>query len=402
MYRIIIIACVIVIHGMAHSEVQAASATSVDVGWDHACAITSGQVWCWGANVSGQLGDKSNTLRTGAVRAKKNNNNNLANVTSLATGGFHTCAITSGQVWCWGANASGQLGNRANTNMNGAVRAVKNNGNQLSNVTAIAAGSYHTCAITSGQVWCWGSNSYGQLGNTNTDNKNGAVRAKKSDGSVLANVTAIAAGAYHTCAITNRQVWCWGANASGQLGNNTILNSYGATRTKTSASAFLTGATKIAAGGSTSCAVTTKVLCWGNNQYGQVGNKSTVNQIVAQSALQSNSLTINDAVKVDVGAFHTCVARRNGKTNCWGENSYGALGNRTRTNSSFAVLAQKNNNTAFSSATTVAAGAYSTCAITSGQVWCWGINSSGNLGDNTKTTRTGAVRTKYGSGAVFP
>lgn len=384
------------------SPLVAATVTSVDVGWDHACALHSGQVWCWGRNAYGQLGNRTTTDNNGAVRAKKNNNNELANATTMATGGFHTCAVTNGQVWCWGYNRWGQLGDRSVVNRNGAVRAAKNNGNELTGVTAITAGSNHTCAITSGQVWCWGANGYGQLGNRSTTDRQAAVRAVKNDGSALTNVTAIAAGSYHTCALTNGRVWCWGSNASGQLGNNTLVGALGATQVKVAGGAALTGATQVGAGGSTSCAVVSGgARCWGNNQYGQVGDRTTANKIVATPVLQVNGNAFANVTRVDVGTFHTCAVSQR-KSYCWGENGYGSLGNRLQMNFSGATLSQKNDGTALDAVTSVAAGAYTTCAVNATQAWCWGNNVYGQVGDRSRTMRTGAVRVRYYNDVAFP
>jgi alpha-tubulin suppressor-like RCC1 family protein len=399
-----VLLCVVIISISAWtvSPVTAATVTSVDVGWDHACALHSGQVWCWGKNNYGQLGDRTVVNNTGAVRAKKNNNNALENVTSLVTGGFHTCALTAGQVWCWGYNNLGQLGDRTNGNRNGAVRAAKNNGNVLDTVTAIAAGSNHTCALTAGQVWCWGNNLSGQLGDRSNVSRTGAVRAVKNNGNALTNVTAITAGSFHTCALTNGEVWCWGANTQGQLGNGTIISTTGAVRVRVSADAFLTGVTHVAAGGSTSCAsVAISVRCWGNNQYGQVGDRTIVNKLHATQVRKLDGTNLNGVTNINVGAYHAC-AVVNRSVFCWGENSLGAIGNRTQVNAFGAVLSKKNNNNPLDNATMVAAGAYTTCAVNAGQAWCWGNNSDGQLGDRSKVMRTGAVRTQYYNGVAFP
>ncbi len=140
----------------------------------------------------------------------------LLKASAVAAGASHTCALLSGTVQCWGANALGQLGNRFTANSNTPV-AVSN----LNGATTIAAGASHTCALLSGTVQCWGSNDYGQLRNGSTANSNTPVAV-----SSLSGATAIAAGYEHACALlSDGTVQCCGSNAFDQLGNGSTANS---------------------------------------------------------------------------------------------------------------------------------------------------------------------------------
>src|SRR5262249_37609380 len=134
-------------------------------------------------------------------------------------GGYHTCAFSDGSpVRCWGSNAGGQLGNNSTTDSPFAVP-VSNLGGE---VTTVAAGAGHTCALTlNGDVYCWGSNAHGKLGDNSTTNRSVPVLV-----SGLTGVKAIAAGGDHTCALTNAGgVVCWGYNNWGQLGNGSTVDS---------------------------------------------------------------------------------------------------------------------------------------------------------------------------------
>ena len=198
---------------------------AVVAGWGHSCAFgdfldePAGGVKCWGYNKNGELGDGHNinsNLSEFEVRVR-----GLYDVVALAAGDDHTCALLgNGSVKCWGLNKSGQLGDGTTNDSNTPVD-VKC---LFGGVVAIAAGWGHTCAlIQDGGVRCWGSNQFGQLGD-GTDvpyrSVRGIVAGFEND------VAAISAGGAHTCAIRkDNQVRCWGENNFGQLGNGTVKNS---------------------------------------------------------------------------------------------------------------------------------------------------------------------------------
>ena len=144
-----------------------------------------------GSNGSGQLGDDTTTQRSTPV-----NVSGLASgVTALAAGDGHTCALTTGGgVKCWGSNFSGQLGDGTTNQRSTPVDVA----GLASGVIALAAGGYHTCALTTGGgVKCWGSNYYGQLGDGTTSDRSTPVNVA----GLVSGVTALAAGSSHTCAL---------------------------------------------------------------------------------------------------------------------------------------------------------------------------------------------------------
>jgi alpha-tubulin suppressor-like RCC1 family protein len=188
----------------------------VTAGASHTCFVsTAGSLYCAGDDSLGQLGTNSTESSASpeyfhAVA--------LSNVTHLAAGYSHTCAVTAGNVYCWGSNSQGQVGQAG-----GGTRTTPVQVAGLSNVTALALGISHSCALTGGNVYCWGLGTSGQLG-VDTDTSATPVRAGLRGGSSLLGPSdRLTAGGYHTCARESSgwSVKCWGGDSSGQLADGT-------------------------------------------------------------------------------------------------------------------------------------------------------------------------------------
>jgi alpha-tubulin suppressor-like RCC1 family protein len=339
-------------------------------GYLHGCVLNSNSsaVECWGNNNYGQLGNGSTASSTTPVGVTGLFNG----VYSITAGSSHNCALISiGAVQCWGSNSNGQLGTGNNSNSNTAVTV-----SGVNSAVAITAGFNHTCALTNGgTVLCWGSNNDGQLGNGGVTDSNTPVAVS----GLPAGVIAIAAGGYHTCARTNAgAVWCWGSNSGGQLGSGTINTSNPVPAQVQNLPAPVDS---LSAGLSHTCAVTNgQVMCWGDNGFNQLGVDGSRNSItpVVVSGLPAGRIGA-----VTAGASHSCVTV-DGAALCWGDNSFGELGNASAIGLSIPVAV----NGLSSGVNAIAAGHGFTCAqstggITGGTVQCWGWNNNGQLGNGT-------------------
>ena len=198
------------------------TATAISSGLWHTCVILDdGTVTCWGSNFAGKLGDGTNTNRNTPTKISSLGDGRTA--TAISAGGDHTCAILDdGSVSCWGWNEYGQLGDGTNTNRNTPTD-VSSLGNGRT-ATAISAGGFHTCAILDdGTVTCWGSNFAGKLGDgTNTNRNTPTQTSNLGSGRTAVSITT---GDIHTCAILDDgSVSCWGSNTYGQLGDGTTTD----------------------------------------------------------------------------------------------------------------------------------------------------------------------------------
>lgn len=387
--------------------------TALSAGGGHACAIVAGEAWCWGYNQFGQLGDNGSSDRSVATRVLQ-----LGGVaTQISAGDYHTCAVVGTSIRCWGGNFYGQLGSGDEFD-----QPLPHTVPGLSgSVIRLSAGAFHTCAVVDGAPWCWGNNLSGQLGNGQI----ASAQYLPERVATLGSVAEVAAGSTHTCArLASGTVFCWGDNTFGQLG----LGTNEAQRMPAVVDNLHLPALSIATATQTTCARTANdVYCWGDGDLGQIGsigptpNPRAVPGVGATADIalrnahvcarksdgrllcwglningqlgdgsahvRTSSVTVDgnygSATQIAAGTNHTCAAF-DGGVRCWGYNTQGQLGRGTlTTNESLpaptSVITTR--------PTSLSAGIDHTCAVVGGALYCWGANQKGQLGTNQVTTR---------------
>jgi alpha-tubulin suppressor-like RCC1 family protein/alpha-beta hydrolase superfamily lysophospholipase len=290
----------------------------------------------------------------------------------IATGNQHACSIfTAGKILCWGTNTYGQLGN-GSTAMGYKPTLVSG----ISTAVAVSAGESHTCAVLSdGTIRCWGYNANGQLGTGGTTNSSVPVTVTG-----ITTATAVAAGGTHTCArLSDSTVKCWGSDASGQVGNgNGFPFGNDATMPSPTTVSGITTATAITAGKNHSCALLSdrSLRCWGEGGNGQTGSGSTADRY---SPVAVTGIT--NATAIAAGDAQTCARLSDSTVKCWGKNDVGQLGDGSTTQRTSPVVVS-----GLSTATAIGLGTSHACArLSDSTVKCWGKNDVGQLGNGTAT-----------------
>jgi alpha-tubulin suppressor-like RCC1 family protein len=305
----------------------------------------------------------------------------------VTTGIDYSCGLTaSGAAYCWGSSSDGQLGDGTTANKN-VPTLVSNPSGGAVTWSKIAAGWYHTCAITTtNAAYCWGANSVRQLGDGTTAAKN--VPTLVSDPSIGAVTwSQITAGLDHTCAITTTNAaYCWGRIGMGNLGDGTTADRNFPTLVSDPSGGAVTWS-QITAGASYTCGITTTnvAYCWGRNNspsgVGNLGDGTTADRNIPTLVSDPSGGAVQWS-QIAAGGYHTCATTPTNAAYCWGRNSDGRLGIGSTTNASVptAVVGSL-------SFTRLPTGFSHTCGLAGATTYCWGENSTGQLGDGTNVNR---------------
>jgi len=371
------------------------SFTQIASGYDHTCAIasTDHQAYCWGNNASGQLGNGS--LANEPIAVDTSGVLSDKTIRQLAAGSSHSCAIASdGRAYCWGQNAAGQLGN--GSFIDSAIPVAVDITGALAGKTIlqITAGEYETCVIASDdRAYCWGQNGRGQLGDGSFSSSPIPVAVDTSGALAGLSIQSIGTGGRHSCAVaSNGHAYCWGSNVYGQLGAASSDYCYATPCSMTpiavNTSGALAGKTiqQIATGLFHTCAIASdsRAYCWGGNANGPLGNNSDADSYVPVAVDTSGALAGKIIRQIATGLSHTCAVATDGREYCWGLNLYGQLGGGHPGYYRYPVATDISSALAGKTITQTTAGGEHTCAVTSGdEVYCWGNNDKGQLGRNT-------------------
>jgi len=304
----------------------------------------------------------------------------LQGFSSINVIGMHTCALTQQAGWCWGQNNFGQVGDSTTTNVLTPVGVFGTVG------FATGISLDHTCALDAStlRAFCWGANNFGQLGIGTTD----ALAHVRPFPVVIANGSPtswsnLSVGLRHTCGTSGTFIFCWGDNNDGKLGDGTNISRNVPTKVQSNLTF-----TNVSAGDLFTCALTAdgSAYCWGQNARGELGTGGTV-QTQFLPVPVAGGLTFK---QISSGGGHTCaVTSTGGELYCWGLNSSGQLGDLTFTNRG--VPTHVAGNLTFDA---VSAGWDHTCGhgIGGGIIYCWGSNAAGQVGDGTTLNHTIPIR----------
>jgi len=333
-----------------------------------------GTLWTWGNNSDGQIGDGTMLMRSTPYLA-------LQEVTVASAGGIQTLAVrTNGDLYAWGGNTRGQVGDNTTSRKVFPVWInTTNTGGQLPRITDVSAGENHSLAITTtGDLYAWGDNSRGQLGVG--VGISSSLRPMKVPG--ISEVIAVSAGSEYTMAITeNGDLYAWGRNSSGQLGDGTTDDKFLPVNLGGLGVGLDGGVTNVSASFGRDSAHTVAVKwdgslwAWGANHNGQLGDGTTTQRLLPRK------IRNNGVAGAEAGPSYTAMIRTDGTLWTWGFNAHGRLGDGTNFESMTPVQVMDNVNT-------VSLGYNVTTVIKQdGTLWNMGANFENQLGDGTRTER---------------
>lgn len=360
-----------------------------------AATASRGSLLAWGDNYAGQLGN--GTTQRSDVPLKVSLPGGAGVVTMAAGGGYALAVTQTGSVLGWGENGDGQLGDGSVTRR---ARPVSVRLPKGTRVTAVAAGFFHSLALTStGSVLAWGSNGYGQLGDGTTVDRDLPVRVKLPKGT---RVTEVAAGDYYSLALTSSgSVLAWGYNADGELGDGrSTAQSDLPVKVKLPMG---TRATAIAGGGYSGLALTSagSVLGWGDNHFGQLGIGVQGSCTRHKHCVRPVKVKLPSGTRVTAiagGGYHALALTSAGAVFAWGENQGGQLGDASTTTRHVPVRVKLPK---ASRVIGIAAGGMHSLGLTStGSLLAWGSNAEGELGNGQITDRDTPVNVKLPRGDV--
>ncbi|QWF20433.1 hypothetical protein KM427_15740 [Nocardioides sp. LMS-CY] len=244
--------------------------TDISTGYNFTCAVADGRAYCWGDNGNGKLGNGGSTASYVPVAVSTSGALAGKTVTAVAAGGGIACALAAGRAYCWGYDGDGAVGDGEGVSTSSVPVAVRTDGALAgTTVTRVTAGNGHACAVASGQAYCWGRGARGQLGDGTSTDQYVPVAVSTDDALAGRTVTDIDGGDLGTCAVASGAAYCWGSvELSARSSVPVALDTTGVLHGTT--------ATAISLGPGSGCVSAGVVACWGDNGEGQLGDGSSV------------------------------------------------------------------------------------------------------------------------------
>ena len=338
-------------------------------------------LFCWGLGTSGQLGDNTATSKSNPVQTIAQGNN----WKQVSSGYSYSAGVkTDGTLWLWGRGVNGNLGDNTTTNRSSPVQTVAFG----TNWKQVSCGYNHAAAIkTDGTLWCWGNNANGQLGDNTLTSRNSPVQTASFGN----NWKQVSAGLFYAAAIkTDGTLWLWGFNFYGNLGDNTTTNRSSPVQTVV----FGTNWVQVACGQYVTAAIKTDgtLWTWGQNGYGNLGDNTTTprSSPVQTVAFGTNWKSVAVTSITQTSNMTAAAIKKDGTLWTWGRNNNGQLGDNTTTNRSSPVQTI----TFASNWKQVSCGyGYMAAIKNDGTLWSWGLGTSGQLGNNAATSRSSPIQT---------
>lgn len=358
----------------------------VTVGDGFACVLRAdGEVWCWGENDRGQLGDGTRAPRPDSEPVLDANGAPLTGVIEVAAGGSHACArLETGRVLCWGLNTSGELGRGpAGGSFDVPAPVVASpRGPPIEDAAGLALGGTFTCVVRAeGRVECSGLNNTGQLGDGTTQSRAAPVPVlTDAEPQPLTGIVDLDLGAFHGCGFGASVAWCWGRSDLGQLGDGeTPMDP------RTAVPPALSGldadpVVDQSVGFTHTCAVRAsgELACWGllNDFIGGLGSLfSSATPRVPTGAPTAFALARGP------DATHVCVVTPDGRLSCFGRNHRGQLADGTTDGRADFEIVRFEDGRPIEGVVSAAQTQLNTCVtLDDDSVWCWGANDGGQLG----------------------
>ncbi len=302
-------------------------------GANHVCGIADdAKIWCWGKNTNGEMGINNINANQKPTASVDESNLGTEYFVDIALGQAHTCGLTNvGNVFCWGNDSAGQLGNDISNASSYIPVAINTSVIGGDTIIKIGAGDYHTCAMgSSRKTYCWGNGQYGRLGDSYTTNRFTPVEVDSTNwNGTNEEMAQLSGGNEHTCAVTEPQnkTYCWGNNSDGRLGDGSqVAKSIPVLidESNLGGNYFI----EVASGWNHTCGQTDigDVFCWGSNSYGQLG-KGAGGDEVKPVAIISGTIGNEPIDHITVGQDHSCIVGQWGNIHCWGYDGSGQLGN---------------------------------------------------------------------------